>query len=75
MAKFVPPAIRTRDELKAHIDAGMAEQNGHGYDDLVKWITEAKKYHEPPTVAKWARRFNRDWRTMRNWVDIYNRGL
>jgi hypothetical protein len=75
MPKFVPPAVRTVEELRAHVDAGMDEQNGHGFADLESWILEAKKYHEPPAIAKWAKRFNRDWRTMRNWVDIFNRGL
>jgi hypothetical protein len=65
----------TIERLRAHVDSGRDEQNGHGFADLESWILEAKKYHEPPAIAKWAKRMNRDWRTMRDWVDVFNRGV
>lgn len=69
--RYVPPALVTRADLQDRVDAGRAEQNMHGYTDLVRWIEQSKQYREKPAIRTWARRLNKDPRTVKRWVAVY----
>lgn len=59
------------DTLREHIDAGLAEQNGRGYDEFIRLLTKGDEFGEPVPILKFSRIFNRSRMTIERWILRY----
>lgn len=71
-ARYAPPLVlRTRADLREHVDFYKAIQNGHGYGDLERWFTRPDEFGRKASTKSIAKKMNRDRRTVAKWRRVW----